>query len=378
MIRARMNCTRAMAGLAFALALALPATEARAWHLPRWLDFSSHAQDSPPLRPIVSEIIEDRGAALRWVPGVVTSRNQVNMAFQSLGRIVRRPVDLGDRVRAGDVLAELATEDLAAQTRAARAAVDAAQVQAQTAQATLERTQALAARSVVAAAQLEQAERAATAAAAAVEQARSELVRAEDAEGFATMTAPFDGVISAVFEAPGTVVTAGQPVLQLSAEDQREAVIDVPESALAGLEPDSTFTVWQCLDPGHEISAVLDRIDPLADSATRTRRLYLELPLDAPFRLGALIRARFGHADAPALSVPEIALFQRDGHPHLWRVVRPEGEGGGHVEAVPVETGAVLQGRVMITGGVSAGDEVVVRGVNALSDWQAVGRRVDP
>lgn len=372
MIRAR-----AVAGPAFALALALPAPGAQAWHLPDWLDFSTSAQVAAPIRPIVSEIVEDRGAALRWVPGAVASRTQVNMAFQSLGRIVRRPADLGDRVRAGDALAELATEDLAAQTRAARAAVDAAEVQARTARTTLERTRALAARNVVSAAQLEQAERAAAAAAAAVQQVRSELVQAEDAEGYAIMAAPFDGVISAVFEAQGAVVSAGQPVLQLSAEDQREAVIDLPESALAGLARDAVFTVWQRSDPGHEIPATLDRIDPLADAATRTRRLYLTLPPDAPFRLGALIRARLGHEGDPALSVPEAALFSRDGRPHLWRVVRSDA-GAAHVEAVAVETGITLQGRVLVTGGIAAGDEVVIRGVNSLGEGQAVGRRVDP
>lgn len=368
----------------FALVLTMPAAGAQAWHLPDWLDFSSRAEIGTPVRPIVSEILEDRDAALRWIPGVVASRTQVNMAFQSLGRMVLRPVDLGDRVRAGDVLAELATEDLMAQTRAARAAVDAAEVQARTARTTLERTQALAARNVVTAAQLEEAERAAVAADAAVEQARSQLVQAEDAEGFAIMSAPFDGVISAVFEAPGVVVSAGQPVLQLSAEDQREAVVDLPESALVGLARDAVFTVWQRSDADHEIIAVLDRIDPLADAATRTRRLYLTLPSDAPFRLGALIRARLGHADDPALSVPKTALFQRDGRSHVWRVIRPAGEsatGGGataHVKAVAVEVGAVMRGRILIAGGVSAGDEVVIRGVNSLTDGQAVGRRVDP
>ena len=51
------------------------------------------------------------------------------------------------------------------------------------------------------------------------------------------MKAPFDGVVSAVFETQGAVVNAGKPILRLSAEDEREAVIDLPEPALAGLPP---------------------------------------------------------------------------------------------------------------------------------------------
>lgn len=358
---------------AFFLVLAAPAG---ALDLPRWLDFSSHAENAAPIRPVVSEIVEDRGQDARWIPGVVASRTQVTMAFQTLGRMVSRPVDLGDRVRQGDVLANLAAEDLEATTRAAEAALAAAEVQRDTARLTLERVEALAARNVASAAQLEQAQRAATAAEAGAEQARSALVQARDSQGYARMTAPFSGVVSAVYEAPGSVLGAGTPVLQLSAEDQREAVIDLPESALAGLPDDAVFTLWQRTDPDRQVQAVLDRIDPVADMATRTRRLYLTLPPDAPFRLGALIRARLGSASEPALMLSQAAIFLRDGAPHVWRVIRTEG--GAHVEAVPVTPSGAFQGRVLIGAGLSPGDEVVIRGVNSLTDGQAVGERVHP
>ncbi|MBU3028644.1 efflux RND transporter periplasmic adaptor subunit [Paracoccus marinaquae] len=361
-------------GLLLALA-AFPAP-VTAQDLPRWLGLSSEAADLPAPRPVVTEILEDRGQAARWVPGVVASKTQVSMAFQTLGRMVTRQVELGDRVRKGDVLAELATEDLVANTRAARAALDAAEVQLSTAHGTLERTRALVGRSVASDAQMEQAQRAATAAEAAVAQARSQLARAEDAEGFARMTAPFDGVISAIYEAPGAVVGAGAPILQLSAEDWREAVIDVPETTLAGLPPDAAFTVWQRNAPDEEVPAVLNRIDPLADVATRTRRLYLTLPPEAQFRLGALVRARLGTVGAPALSVAAEACFTRDGGVWVWRV-RRQGE-AAHVEAVAVKTGPDFLGRVLVLEGLEAGDEIVIRGVNSLQDGQAVGRRVDP
>ncbi|MCZ0960494.1 efflux RND transporter periplasmic adaptor subunit [Paracoccus benzoatiresistens] len=356
-----------------ALAVAAPA---RALDLPAWLDFSSHAEDAVPIRPVVSEIVEDRGEDARWIPGVVASRTQVTMAFQTLGRMTSRNVDLGDRVRQGDVLANLAAEDLAATTRAAEAALAAAEVQRDTARLTLERTEALAARNVATDAQLEEAQRAAAAAEAGAEQARSALVQAQDAQGFARMIAPFSGVVSAVYEAPGSVLGAGTPVLQLSTEDQREAVIDLPESVLAGLPDDVVFTVWQRTDPDRQVRAVLDRIDPIADAATRTRRLYLTLPPDSPFRLGALIRARLGTASEPALTLSSAAIFQRDGAPHAWRVLR-EGE-TAHVQAVRITPTADFQGRVLIREGLEPGDEVVIRGVNSLADGQPVGPRVQP
>ncbi|MDN5568345.1 MAG: efflux RND transporter periplasmic adaptor subunit [Paracoccus sp. (in: a-proteobacteria)] len=363
--------------LAILCALSLLAGPASALDLPGWLGGDAHAEaPAGPPRPVVSVIVEDRGDEARWIPGIIASRDQVTLGFQTLGRMIERPVELGTIVAEGETLAELSTDDLAANTRAASAALDAAEVQQRTAEATLSRTAALAERNVSSNAQLEQAQQAATAAAAAVEQARSELLQAEDAEGFARMTAPFAGVVSAVYEEPGAVVSAGQQVLQLSAQDEKEVVIDLPESALIGLADDAVFTVWHRNEPAAEVPAVLDRIDPVADSATRTRRLHLRLPQDTTFRLGALVRARFGSADDPSLSLPEVALVTKDDDSFVWRVLR-DGD-SAQVEQVPVKAAAPFQGRVSITSGLEAGDEIVVRGVKSLTQGQAVGRRLNP
>ncbi|SIS75979.1 efflux RND transporter periplasmic adaptor subunit [Paracoccus saliphilus] len=362
--------------VALAFAGMLAALPAAGFELPGWLGFGGEAATEEPPRPVVTEIVEDRGDDARSVPGLIASKTEVTMAFQALGRMISRHVELGDRVEEGQLLAELATEDLAATTRAASAAVDSAEVQLSTARTTLERTQALAERGVASDAQLEQAQRGMAAAQAAADQARSELVQAQDAEGFAKMTAPFAGVVSAVYEAQGAVVSAGAPILQLSADDAREAVIDLPESALAALPKDAVFTIWQRTDPNRTYTAPLDRIDPLADIATRTRRLHLVLPADAPFRLGTLIRARVGAPDEPALTLPDSALFERDGQPHVWRVSR-EGD-NARVEAVGVTTGPSYRGRVLVSEGLFIGDEVVARGVNSLQPGQPVGRRVEP
>lgn len=366
-----------MRALILAGVLALVCGPAAALSLPDWLGLGGQAEKpAAPPRPVVSVIVDDRGLDARWIPGVVEARTQVQLGFQTLGRMIARPVDLGDQVAAGDLLAQLSTDDLAATTRAARAAVDAADVQDRTARATLERTQALAARNVASNAQLEQAQQEASAAAAAVEQARSQLLQAEDAEGFAKMTAPFNGVVSAVYEVPGAVVDAGAPVIQLSAQDTPEVVIDLPEQALVGLAPGADFTVWHRSDPQVEIAATLDRVDPIADSATRTRRLYLTLPPGAPFRLGALVRARFGTVDAPSLSLPAEALVATEGMPFVWRVIRDDA--GARVEQAPVQAAAPFRGRVSITHGLDAGDEVVIRGVKSLAPGQPVGRRLEP
>lgn len=343
-----------------------------------WGKAGAQSVDDTP-RPIVTEILSDRDMKVRSVPGIVTARNQVTMAFQTLGRLVLRNVELGDDVSAGDILAELNPDDLADNVRAASAALDSAEVQLSTTLATAERTRALARRNVASTAQLEQAEQALAAAEATVEQARSELIRSQDAEGFAQMAAPFDGVISAVYANPGAVLNAGDPVLQLSAQDIREAVIDLPEAALSELDDTAVFTIWQDDDPQAVTRATVDRIEPLADIATRTRRVYLSLEDADHLRLGSLILARLAGETEIAMTLPEQAVLRQDGGDHVWRVTRPGADAEtGSVTLVPVTLGAKLQGRVFVNEGLSPGDEIVIRGVHSLTEGQEVGRRVAP
>ncbi|TRW95052.1 efflux RND transporter periplasmic adaptor subunit [Paracoccus sp. M683] len=347
---------------------------AAAFQLPWAIADEAAAAGAP--RPVVTEIVSDSDIKARSVPGIVAARNQVTLAFQTLGRLVARHVELGDDVKAGEILAELDPDDLEDNVRAASAALDAAEVQLSTTQATAERTRALAQRNVASTAQLEKAEQALAAAAAAVEQARSELIRARDAEGFAQMAAPFDGVISSVLANPGAVLNAGDAVVQLSAQDSREAVIDLPEAALSEMKDAAVFTVWQDDDPATETRGTIDRIEPLADMATRTRRVHLSLEQGSHLRLGSLIRARLAGETDIAMTLPEQAVFSRDGQAHVWRVARQGDQ--ATVAAVPVTLGASLQGRVFVNAGLEQGDEVVIRGVNSLNEGQQVGERVEP
>lgn len=329
-----------------------------------------------PPRPVVTEIVSDSDMKTRSVPGVVSAQHQVTLGFQTLGRLVERHVDLGDNVRLGDVLAALDPNDLEDNVRAASAAVDAAQVQFSTAEATAQRTRALARRNVASTAQLEQAEQALASSRAALEQAQSELIRAQDAEGFAQMTAPFDGVISAVYANPGAVLTAGEPVVQLSAQDRREAVIDLPEAALSEIDESAVFTVWQDSDQATETRATVDRIEAMADTATRTRRVYLRLDDGNNLRLGALIRARLAGETEIAMTLPDKAVYQENGQHFVWRVNRQGDQ--ATVAKTPVQIGAALLGRIFVNNGLTQGDEVVIRGVHSLADGQNVGRSIKP
>jgi len=328
-------------------------------------------------RPVVSIRVEDDMAALPSTPGVIAARIEVALGFQTLGRVTARNVDVGDMVRQGELLATLNPEDLQGEVRAAQAAVDAAQVELRTAQATAERTQALAGRNVASAAQLEQAERALAAAQAAEQQARSELIRARDAEGFAEMRAPFDGVISAVLVNAGAVVSAGEPVLQLSAQEGIEVVIDLPDTVLSRVGYGDPYEVWSESELGRLVPATVSQIEPVADAATRTRRIHLALGKEADFRLGALVRARPAGTGAARMVLPQAAMVERDGAEHVWVIRRDGDQGTATLRRIETQ-GPPIGGQVAVASGLAPGEEVVIRGIHSLSEGQSVGPGVTP
>lgn len=364
--------------LALSLAVPLPAG---ALTLPFLGQDQPAAPDVPP-RPVVTEIVADTATTGRSTPGVIAAATEVQMAFQTLGRIVERPVDVGDRVAQGDLLARLDPEDLAGSVRAAEAAVASAEVNLGTARNAAERARALARRNVASTAQLEQAEQALAAAQSAVDQSRAQLESARDAQGFAVMTAPITGVISSVEAAPGAVVAAGDPIMTLSSEDRLEARIDLTEAQLRGIAPGTVVLVWRDRDQNAPVRGTVHRIAPVADALTRTRRVHIALPDATGLRLGSLIRARLADDRGARLTIPAAAVIDSAGKPAVWVVTRPA-EGAATVALRPVTLDGDVKNlgagaRIEVVSGLAAGDEIVIRGVHSLTEGQAVGPRVDP
>lgn len=355
--------------LLLALLLPLPAL---AW------PWTAAPESTPaPPRPVVSIIVDDSPTQRHSLPGAIRARTEVALAFQTLGRMTTRQVDVGAVVSKGQLLATLDPEDLQAEVRAAQAAAAAAMVEYETALATAERTRALVKRNVATTAQLEQAERGLAAAQASRDQTQSELVRAQGSEGYAEMRAPFDGVISAVEATPGAVVNAGEAVMQLSSQERLEAVIDLQPALISHIRLGDRFEVWTENHPELVSQAHVSRIEPVADAATRTRRVRLELDRSDSFRLGALIRARPASGDLRQTAIPTTAILARDGQPNVW-VVQRQGE-TAHVTLRPIQISELpIPDVVSVTGGLVPGEEIVIRGVHSLVEDQPVGASVTP
>jgi multidrug efflux system membrane fusion protein len=168
--------------------------------------------------------------------GDVRARQESPLSFQIGGHLVRRLVDMGARVKKGQVLAELDHGDVGLQVDAARAQLTTAQADLQLAQAERDRYRALAARQVVSLSQRDTTENTFKAAAARVQQANAQLDVARNQAAYASLRAPADGVIAQRQAEAGQVVTAGQAIYTLAADGDREVQISIPEQRIAALK----------------------------------------------------------------------------------------------------------------------------------------------
>ena len=324
-------------------------------------------------RPVISEKI---GAAtqqeLSYI-GTVAAGNEVALGFPISGTLVERRVDLGALVTKGDVLAQLDPKDLQAEVRSAEAGVLVAETNLGAAQEAATRATELAERGVDSATRQEDSQRALVAAQAGLEQAQANLARAQDKLDLAELRAPQDGVITGAFEDAGALVSPGLEVLRLASTSEREVVVDISEQGLTGLDIGMNFAVALVANPRLTTTAQLIRIDPVAESATRNRRAHLLLS-DPPaeFRFGALVRLNMSDEDATVVSIPVSAVMNPADDPTVWLVDRDHNT----VHRQSVTLGAQFGDRVRVSTGLSAGDEVVLRGIHSLHDDQIIGRSI--
>lgn len=313
----------------------------------------------PPVPPTVVKtlVVGEAAAAARSYSGEVRARYETPLAFRIGGKILERRVDAGAAVKAGQLLARLDPADVALQ---------AGQAEAQRVQALAEakRYRDLHARSFVSAAALDAKETALTAADAQAGIARNQTA-------YTALTADHAGVVAAVLAEPGQVVSAGQPVLRLARDGEREVAIAVPETAVVGLKVGAAATV-KLWNGGKAYQGRLRELSPAADPATRTYAARVSiLDADGEVVLGMTATASFAEAAASAPTVPLAALFQQGTDFAVWLVGADNA-----LSLKPVQVAGYTDAGATIAAGLQPGERIVAAGVHKLTAGQKV--RVAP
>ena len=325
-------------------------------------------ETAAPPRPVLSVVVTPTALPGTRFAGTVQARVQAALGSRVAGRLVSRGVHVGDLVKKGDVLAVLDATAYELAVRSARAELSSAEATLASAVATEERQKTLLQSNAAAKAAVESAEQSREAADAGLIRARTALVKAEEQLSYTQILAEFDGVVVATGAEVGQTVSPGEAIVTVARPDERDAVVDIPETAEA-IAIGSRFTVSLQINPAITVKGSVREVAPSADAVTRTRRvkIALENPPET-VRLGTTITAELEGPDLTAIMVPETAVLQKDGKPHVWLVDADKGE----VHLAPVETGAAVGRYLPVASGLKDGDRVVTAGVNSLEEGQKI------
>ena len=322
-----------------------------------------------PARPaVVVQPSAGEGIASAFA-GEVRARHEPVLSFRIGGKIASRHVDVGDRVKAGQPLAELDAADVALQLEGARAQLASAEADLELANAELERHHTLFERQLVSKSLYDTRVSQQHAAAARVRQARAQAAVSGNQATYAVLRAPVDGVVSQRLVEAGQVVQAGQPVFVVAQDGEREVAIAVPEQRAADFLPGRALAIELWSEPGVRVPATLREIAPAADPQARTYAARVAFDAGASRgELGQSARVYAldeGHA---TLSVPLSALHAKDGEPALWIVDPATSE----VHLTPVLVGPYGETTVPVVSGLKRDDWIVAAGVHLLLEGQKI------
>lgn len=317
-------------------------------------------------------------AARQEYAGEVKARTETRLAFRVGGKITARAVNLGDEVKAGQVIAQLDPADLKLGQEAAAAGLRAAQASADQTAADLKRYRELHQQGFIGGAELERRETALKAAQATLDQARAQAGAQGNQTQYTRLVADAAGVVTGVDAEPGAVVGAGAPIVRLALAGPRDVVFSVPEDrvgeARALLRQGGALAVRLWGATGEPVRATLREIAAAADPATRTFLAKADLG-GADVRLGQTATVAFEHGRRDAvMRLPLSAVAQQGGQSVVWvldgaaMTVRPQ----------PVQVAGADGNQVLVGGGLQAGQEVVTAGVHVLTPGLKVRRYVEP
>jgi RND family efflux transporter MFP subunit len=302
--------------------------------------------------------------------GEVKARVESRLGFRVAGKIIRRQAEVGQRVGAGQTLAQLDSQDYRLGADAARAQVSSAQTSRDLAAADFRRYKELFDKNFIGGSELQRREATLKSAQAALEQAQAQLSSQSNQIGYTALVADVSGVVTAVEAEVGQVVAVGTPVVRIAQDGPRDVVFSVPEDRVSAVKvgADVTVRVWS---ENRSIVGKVREVAASADSVTRTFVVKVALPNDSGTVLGSTVNVEPGglaEAGTPVIKLPTSALRQEGQASAVWLLDTTSMT----VKLQPVQVATADGNEAVIAAGIRPGDVVVAAGVHVLSPGQKV------
>jgi multidrug efflux system membrane fusion protein len=304
--------------------------------------------------------------------GEVRARYETILSFRVAGKVLARQVDVGDRVRKGQVLAQLDQNDYRLAVQDLRAQLASAVANRDFLRDEVARYRELVAQNVISPPEFDRHHTAYTTARERATALEAQLHHAANQLAYTELLADRDGVVTALEVERGQVVIAGQAVVKLAQLDEREIHFDVPEHRLPGLTRRQAvhITLWTHRDK--RLKGQIREIASAADPASRTYRVKATLLEDqetAQLGMTATVWIHSNMSSRMTISLSAVFTPQnKPRQPHVWLV----DEQTSTVRSVPVQVGEPLDGEHIAVSGLTSGQLLVSAGVQRLAEGQAV------
>jgi len=314
--------------------------------------------------------VEAAGLESTTFTGVVEARAQSDLGFRVGGKILERPVDVGQHVRKGQILMRLDPVDLELASAAQQANVQAARARYTLAKTDETRVAAVVKTGAVSRQEHDSARAMLESTKAQLEAAEAEARVSNNSTEYAVLSADADGVIVRTLSEPGQVVSAGQPVIRFARDGPREASVNLPER----VRPDLGTVATACLyGQDRTFQVKLRQLSEAADPASRTFEARYVLEGDAASTpLGTTVTVRLpterAYGSQP-VRIPVGAVHDRGGGPGVWIV-----GGDSKVTFRTVDIASVGQEELILSSGVQVGETLVALGAHLLHEGQVINQ----
>ena len=325
---------------------------------------------APQARPVravaVERVAEGETVSLT---GHVRAKDQASLAFRLDGRMIERPVSVGDVLKAGQLVARLDPTIQQNALRTAEGNLSSLEAVLREASITFWRQQELLKDGWTSRAKFDEAQHKVQTIQAQVDAAQAQVRIAEEQLSYTVLSADAPGAVTAKGAEPGEVVHAGQMIVQLARQGGRDAVFDVPEQLNRTGPRDPLVQIALTNDPTVRATGRVREVAPQADATTRTFQVKVGI-IDPPegMELGSTVTGSIKLSAPPGVEVPASALTEANGRPAVW-VVDPQSK------TVSLREVDILRhdpATVVISQGLAAGDVVVTAGVQTLRPGQKV------
>lgn len=293
--------------------------------------------------------------------GLIKSKNTINISTKMMGRILKLYVDVGDKVKKGQLLVEVDAAEALSGFKQSEAGLSAAEVHLQNMERDYERFKRLYKERAVTKHQLEQTEAGLAQARAQKEQARANLEMSKTLLSYGKIYAPSDGIITKKWMEEGNIAAPGMPILTLENPLSLELSVEVPEEKADKIEVGSNARIFTMDEDNYKNSKVTT-ILKTADALSKTSTIKVEIaPED--FKVGQFVKVRFDSLGKEVLSVDKNSI-KREGQLEMVFVRKED----GRISLRIIRSGREEGNFIQILSGLKEGETVVLNLQESLKE----------